>query len=91
MDKVTRNGNRVVAMQFCDSAAVRIRPAPWRGVLETAGADRRNQALVQHGARSVLAIYPGEGHGVRSHPALADFMARVLSWFDEHLRAGAAR
>ncbi len=50
-----------------------------------------HQALLHHGARSALAIYPGEGHGVRSHPALADYMARVLSWFGEHMPAGAAR
>ena len=50
-----------------------------------------HQALRQQGVRSVLVTYPLEGHGVRTWPASFDFGARVVEWFDAHLRAGAER
>jgi dipeptidyl aminopeptidase/acylaminoacyl peptidase len=40
-----------------------------------------HRALLEHGVESMLAIYPEEGHGVRSFPAVTDFCARVLDWF----------
>jgi dipeptidyl aminopeptidase/acylaminoacyl peptidase len=46
-----------------------------------------HQALLEHGVRSQLAIYPQEGHGVRAFPALTDFCTRVLDWFAEHMPA----
>jgi dipeptidyl aminopeptidase/acylaminoacyl peptidase len=65
--------------------------------LVIAGADDRctppgqavefHRALVAHGVESVLAIYPHEGHGVRAHPAVADYLTRVLRWFHRHLPA----
>lgn len=44
-----------------------------------------HQALLAHGAESVLAIYPLEGHGIRSFPAVTDFLTRVVTWFDQHM------
>ncbi|GAA0966822.1 S9 family peptidase [Acrocarpospora macrocephala] len=44
-----------------------------------------HQALLAHGVESVLAIYPQEGHGVRSYPAITDLLTRVLSWFSTHM------
>jgi len=65
-------------------------------VLNIAGAMDRNtppgqalefhHALLEHGRKSVLLTYPKEGHGVRTYPALFDFTARVVGWFDEHRR-----
>ena len=46
-----------------------------------------HQALLEHGVASQLAIYPQEGHGVRAFPALTDFCARVLDWFQTHMPA----
>jgi dipeptidyl aminopeptidase/acylaminoacyl peptidase len=63
-------------------------------VLNVAGALDRNtppgqalefhHALLEHGKRSVLVIYPKEGHGVRGYPALVDYSARVVGWFEQH-------
>jgi dipeptidyl aminopeptidase/acylaminoacyl peptidase len=36
----------------------------------------------------VLVVYPQEGHGVRSYPAVIDFCTRVLAWFDKYMPAG---
>ncbi len=44
-----------------------------------------HQALQTHGVESVLVVYPEEGHGVRSYPAMTDFMTRILLWFERHL------
>jgi dipeptidyl aminopeptidase/acylaminoacyl peptidase len=44
-----------------------------------------HQALAEHGVLSRLAVYPQEGHGVRSFPAVIDFTARVLEWFTRHM------
>lgn len=44
-----------------------------------------HNALTENGVQSVLVTYPEEGHGVRQWPALIDFAARVVSWFEEHL------
>ena len=34
----------------------------------------------------MLVTYPQEGHGVRSFPAALDFCARLVAWFEEHMR-----
>lgn len=46
-----------------------------------------HRALVEHGVTSELAIYPEEGHGVRRLPALIDYSARLVSWFETHMPA----
>ena len=46
-----------------------------------------HQALLEHGVESGLVIYPQEGHGTRSFPALVDYGTRVLDWFDRHMPA----
>jgi dipeptidyl aminopeptidase/acylaminoacyl peptidase len=42
-------------------------------------------ALKENGVESVLVTYPQEGHGVRTFPAMIDYAARVVSWFETHL------
>jgi dipeptidyl aminopeptidase/acylaminoacyl peptidase len=44
-------------------------------------------ALRETGVESALAIYPGEGHGVRRFPALVDLCTRMLAWFERHMSA----
>jgi dipeptidyl aminopeptidase/acylaminoacyl peptidase len=44
-----------------------------------------HNALIENGVESVLVTYPEEGHGVRRLPAVIDYAARVVSWFEEHL------
>jgi len=46
-----------------------------------------HHALLESGVKSVLITYPQEGHGIRKFPATIDFAARVVSWFEEHMRA----
>jgi dipeptidyl aminopeptidase/acylaminoacyl peptidase len=45
-----------------------------------------HNALQMVGVKSVLAIYPNEGHGVRSFPAILDYSARLVGWFENHIR-----
>lgn len=45
-----------------------------------------HNALVEHGIESVLVMYPEEGHGVRRYPAVIDYTARVMAWFEKHMR-----
>jgi dipeptidyl aminopeptidase/acylaminoacyl peptidase len=45
-----------------------------------------HRALLENRVRSVLVTYPEEGHGVRKWPAATDQSARVVSWFEEHLK-----
>jgi dipeptidyl aminopeptidase/acylaminoacyl peptidase len=45
------------------------------------------QALIGHGIDSELVIYPGEGHGVRRFPAITDFLARIVVWFERYMPA----
>jgi dipeptidyl aminopeptidase/acylaminoacyl peptidase len=47
-----------------------------------------HRALLQHGVTSMLVHYPKEGHWVQHHPAIADYGARVVSWFQEHMPSG---
>ncbi len=44
-----------------------------------------HHALLEHGVRSVLICYPDEGHGIRKMPALLDYGARLVGWFEEHM------
>ena len=44
-----------------------------------------HNALLENGVKSVLVTYPREGHGVRKFPAVIDYAARVVAWFDAHL------
>ena len=44
-----------------------------------------HNALLENGVESVLVTYPQEGHGVRMFPALFDYAARVVDWFERHL------
>jgi dipeptidyl aminopeptidase/acylaminoacyl peptidase len=46
-----------------------------------------HRALLMNRSRSVLVTYPEEGHGIRKFPALIDYTARVVSWFEHHLGA----
>jgi dipeptidyl aminopeptidase/acylaminoacyl peptidase len=46
-----------------------------------------HRALLQHGVKSTLVHYPKEGHWVQHHPAIADYGARVVTWFQEHMPA----
>jgi dipeptidyl aminopeptidase/acylaminoacyl peptidase len=46
-----------------------------------------HNALLECGIESALAIYPGEGHGVRQFPALIDQCTRTLGWFERHMPA----
>jgi len=45
-----------------------------------------HNALLENGVKSVLVTYPEEGHGVRKFPALMDYAARMVGWFNEHLQ-----
>ena len=66
-------------------------------VLQTAGSDdlcvpssqamQYHHACLQKGVESAIAIYPGEGHGVRKVPASTDVMVRTVGWFDRFMPA----
>jgi len=45
------------------------------------------QALIGHGVDSALVIYPGEGHGVSRFPAVTDYLARLVTWFERYMPA----
>jgi len=44
-----------------------------------------HNVLLQNGVKSVLVTYPEEGHGVRSFPAMIDYAARIVGWFEKHI------
>ena len=44
-----------------------------------------HNALRKNAVESVLVTYPEEGHGVRQFPAMSDYVARVVGWFESHL------
>ncbi len=50
-----------------------------------------HNALLENGVKSVLVTYPQEGHGVRKWPAIVDYAARMVGWFEEHIPAGTKR
>lgn len=47
-----------------------------------------HNALREHGVRSVLVTYPREGHGNAQFPAVIDYAARVVDWFERHMASG---
>jgi dipeptidyl aminopeptidase/acylaminoacyl peptidase len=48
-----------------------------------------HNALVEQGVASDVVVYPHEGHGVHSLPALIDCTTRVVAWFERHMPARA--
>lgn len=46
-----------------------------------------HHALEELGVPTEMAIYPGEGHGLRDPAHVADSEARTLAWFDRYLKA----
>jgi dipeptidyl aminopeptidase/acylaminoacyl peptidase len=66
-------------------------------VIQTAGLDdlavpysqavQYHQACLQKGVESAIAMYPGEGHGVRKFPAMIDLWVRAVGWFDRFMPA----
>jgi dipeptidyl aminopeptidase/acylaminoacyl peptidase len=46
------------------------------------------RALREQDVDAEVAIYPQEGHGVRQMPALFDFSARVVGWFERFMPPG---
>jgi dipeptidyl aminopeptidase/acylaminoacyl peptidase len=66
--------------------------------LQTTGANDRctppgqavefHTALRECGVDSALAIYPGEGHGIRKFPALIDQCTRIVGWFERYMPGG---
>lgn len=50
-----------------------------------------HNALLENGVQSVLVRYPQEGHGVRRWPALVDYSARLVDWFEAHMGAGGGK
>lgn len=46
-----------------------------------------HRALAERGVESAFAIYPTEGHGVRSYQATIDLCTRLVSWFEAHMPA----
>jgi dipeptidyl aminopeptidase/acylaminoacyl peptidase len=48
-------------------------------------AQQLHNALRKTGVPTGLVIYPQEGHGVRGRDALADQLARMLTWFETYL------
>jgi dipeptidyl aminopeptidase/acylaminoacyl peptidase len=49
-----------------------------------------HHVLLHNSVRSVLLVYPQEGHGIRNWPASLDYAARIVDWFEKHM-ARAAR
>jgi dipeptidyl aminopeptidase/acylaminoacyl peptidase len=55
------------------------RDVPWSQSLEM------HRALTMRGAVSELVTYPEEGHVVGDFPAVVDFVARHVAWFERHM------
>jgi dipeptidyl aminopeptidase/acylaminoacyl peptidase len=45
------------------------------------------RALRARGVPCEVAIYPGEGHGVRRFPAYLDLVTRATAWFERFMPA----
>ena len=45
------------------------------------------RALRVRGVPAELAVYPAEGHGVRTFPALIDFATRCVEWIERFMPA----
>jgi dipeptidyl aminopeptidase/acylaminoacyl peptidase len=50
-----------------------------------------HNALLENGTKSALIMYPEEGHGIRKWPAIIDYAARVVAWFQTHIPESTAR
>ena len=44
-----------------------------------------HNALLENAVESALVTYPQEGHGIRQFPAMIDYAARVVVWFEKYL------
>ena len=44
-----------------------------------------HHALLESGATSICVSYPGEGHGIRSFPAIIDYSTRLVDWFERYM------
>jgi dipeptidyl aminopeptidase/acylaminoacyl peptidase len=44
-----------------------------------------HNALDEHGVATDVVVYPLEGHGVHTYPALIDCTTRVVAWFERHM------
>jgi dipeptidyl aminopeptidase/acylaminoacyl peptidase len=49
------------------------------------------RALREHGVPAEIAVYPEEGHGVRTYPAFIDWCTRTVGWFERWMPARGAR
>jgi dipeptidyl aminopeptidase/acylaminoacyl peptidase len=45
------------------------------------------RALREHDVPAEIAVYPEEGHGVRTYPAFFDWCARTVGWFERWMPA----
>ena len=41
-----------------------------------------HNALKEHGNESAVVLYPGQGHGIRTFPAIVDMCVRMVNWFE---------
>lgn len=46
-----------------------------------------HNAAIENGVESILVSYPDEGHGIFHMPAVFDYTARLVSWFQRHMPA----
>jgi dipeptidyl aminopeptidase/acylaminoacyl peptidase len=44
-----------------------------------------HRALREHGVESDVALYPLEGHGVRTFPGIIDLSTRTIGWFERFM------
>jgi dipeptidyl aminopeptidase/acylaminoacyl peptidase len=44
-----------------------------------------HNALAEQGVPTDAVVYPQEGHGVHSFPALIDVTTRIVAWFERHM------
>jgi len=44
------------------------------------------RGLKRYGVATELVLYPREGHGLREEKHLVDRLARILAWYDRHLK-----
>lgn len=44
-----------------------------------------HNALTEQGVASDVVVYPAEGHGVHSFPAVIDCTTRIVAWFERHM------
>ena len=85
------------AAQYRDRSPVFLADRVTTPTLLTAGTEDRctppgqaiefYRALRERGVPAEVAIYPGEGHGVRRFPAALDLVARTTAWFERFMPA----